>query len=109
MDDLVYVYEDTFLRLDDSVIEVFRQLATGSQRTPLVWAGAVLEPKKNDQLQVTIGAAQSGGFYCSSVTSNPVFSFTIPASEGPRLRSFLDEAARRSGGTSTGPSPNRST
>jgi len=97
MDELVYVYEDTFLRLDGSTIEVFRQLAIGSQRTPLVWAGAVLEPKKNDQLHVTIGVAQSDGFYCSSVTSNPVFSFTIPASEEPRLRTFLDEAAHRSG------------
>jgi hypothetical protein len=98
VDEMVYVFEDTLLRLEGSVIEVFRQLATDSQRTPLIWAGADLEPKKGDQIQVTVGLRQGDGFYGNKiVASNAVFSFGIPASEEPRLRSFLDEAERRAG------------
>ena len=57
METMTYATPDTLVVLDDTVIEVFRQLVTGSQRTPLVWAGASLKSKKGDEIQVQIGAS----------------------------------------------------
>jgi hypothetical protein len=36
MDVMTLPYDDALVRMDDSVIEVFRRLVVGSQRTPLV-------------------------------------------------------------------------
>jgi hypothetical protein len=97
MDTMTYAHDTTLLVLDDTVIEVFRRLVAGSQRVPLVWAAAMLKPKKGDQIQVQIGVASSASdpFYSDAVTGSGAFVFSIPQSEQPSLRSFLDEAARR--------------
>ncbi len=95
MDEMLGVFGDTLLRLDGEVIEVFKRIVAGSQRTPLIWAGADLKPQKGDQIQVTVGSSRSGEFYTSDVTSNGAFTFRIPVTDEPRLRSLLDEAARR--------------
>lgn len=99
MDVLTLDYPDTLVRVDDSVIEVFRQLVNGSQRTPLAWAGVQLKPKKGDQIQVNVGTASAptGPFYTDQVISGGAFTFTVPASDESRLREFFDEAARRAG------------
>jgi len=102
MGELVYTYGGTLVRLDDTVIEVFRQIVTGSQRTPLVWSGADLQPRKGDQLRVTIGVRQGDAFYCDTVTTDGAFTFDVPASEEPRLRAFLDEAQRRGAAAAQG-------
>jgi hypothetical protein len=39
MEMMTYASQDTLLVLDGTVIEVFRRLVAGSQRTPLGWAG----------------------------------------------------------------------
>jgi hypothetical protein len=96
-DEMIYAYLDTVVRLDRTVIEVFRQQVIGSHRTPLLWAGADVQlPKPGGQIKVTIGTRGSDGFYNTNVTSNGAFTFTVPPSEEPRLRLFLDEAQARS-------------
>lgn len=95
MDEMVAIFGDILLRFDQSVIELFQKVVIGSQRTPLIWAGADLQPSKGDQIQVNIGTSRGEGFYNSSIISNGAFTFKIPTSEEPRLRAFLDEAARR--------------
>jgi hypothetical protein len=97
MDTMTYAYDTTLLVLDDTVIEVFRRLVAGSQRIPLVWAGAGLKPKKGDEIQVQVGITSkaSDPFYSDPVTGSGAFVFSIPQSEEAALRSFLDEAARR--------------
>jgi hypothetical protein len=99
MDVMTLTYDDTLVRMDDSVIEVFRRLVVGSQPTPLGWAGVQLKPKKGDQIQVNIGTSiePTGPFYSDGVISNSAFNLSVPASEEPRLREFFDEAARRAG------------
>jgi hypothetical protein len=96
---MTLAYDDTLVRMDDSVIEIFRRIVVGSQRTPLVWAGVQLKPKKGDQIQVNIGTSTepTGPFYSDAIISNGAFNFSVPASEEPRLREFFDEAARRTG------------
>jgi hypothetical protein len=96
MEEMIYALEDTVVRLDRAVIEVFRRLVTGSQRTPLIWAGAdvqLLGP--GGQIKVTIGARGSDGFYNTEITRNGAVTFTVPPSEEPRLRLSLDEAQAR--------------
>ena len=97
METMTYTYQDTLLVLDDTVIEVFRRLVAGSQRTPLGWAGATLKAKKGAEIQVQVGAATSPSdpFYSDHVTGSGAYAFSIPESEEAALRSFLDEAARR--------------
>jgi hypothetical protein len=102
MDEMVCVFGDTVLRLDQSVIELFKQVVVGSQRTPLIWAGADLKPSKGDQIQVNVGTSRGDGFYNSDIISNGAFKFKIAASDEPRLRAFLDEAARRAGQAAAG-------
>jgi hypothetical protein len=99
MDVMKLTYDDTLVSMDDTVIEVFRRLVIGSQRTPLVWAGVQLKAKKGDQIQVNIGTSQepTGAFYSDGILSGGAFSFTVPSSEEPRLQEFFDEAARRAG------------
>jgi hypothetical protein len=92
-----YACQDALLVLDDTVIEVFRRLVAGSQRTPLVWAEATLRPKKGDEIRVQVGVASnpSDPFYSDNVTGSAPYVFSIPRSEESALRSVLDEAARR--------------
>jgi hypothetical protein len=97
MDTMTYADDTMLLVLDDAVIEVFRRLVSGSQRIPLVWAGATLKPKQGDEIQVEVGVASNPGdpFYTDAVTGSGAFDFSIPQSEAAALRSFFDEAARR--------------
>jgi hypothetical protein len=99
MDVMALAYDDTLVRMDDSVIELFRRIVVGSQRIPLVWAGVQLKPKKGDQIHVNVGTSiePTGPFYKDGIISNGAFNFDVPASEEPRLREFFDEAARRAG------------
>lgn len=95
-----YSYEGTIVRVDDSVIEVFRQRVLGSFRVPLAWAGVSLVPnRKGDQVNVRIGQADSPGrpFYDDSPLYPGSYTFDVPAAEEPKLRAFLDAAARRAG------------
>ncbi len=97
MDTMTYAHDTTLLVLDETAIEVFRRLVAGSQRIPLVWAGASLKPKKGDEIEVQIGilSNESDSFYSDAVTGSGAFVFSIPQSEEAALRSFLDEAGRR--------------
>jgi hypothetical protein len=99
MDVMRLDYDDPLVRMDDSVIELFRRIVVGSQRTPLIWAGVQLKPKKGDQIQVNVGTSTdpTGPFYTDGIISNGAFNFSVPTSEEPRLREFFDEAARRAG------------
>jgi hypothetical protein len=99
MDVMTLAYDDTLVYMDESVIEVFRRIVVGSQRTPIVWAGVQLKPKKGDQIQVNIGTSvePAGPFYTDGIISNGAFNFSVPNSEESRLRAFFDEAARRAG------------
>lgn len=92
-------FDNTLVLMDDSVVEVFRSLVAGSQRTPLVWAGVQLTPKKGDQIHVNVGTASdaTGPFYSDRIISGGAFTFDVPASEETRVREFFDEAARRAG------------
>jgi|GEM_PF-2978778 len=97
MDSMTYAYDTTLLVLDDHAIEVFRRLVAGSQRIPLMWAGATLKPKRGEEIQVQVGitANASDPFYSELVIGSGACAFSIPQSEEAALRSFLDEAARR--------------
>jgi hypothetical protein len=99
MDVMTLAYDDTLVRMDDAVIELFRRIVVGSQRIPLVWAGVQLKPKKGDQIHVNVGTLiePTGPFYNDGIISNGAFNFDVSASEEPRLREFFDEAARRAG------------
>ena len=96
---MTLAYPDVLVRLDDSVIEVFRRLVTGSRRTPLAWAGVQLKPKQGDQIHVSVGTSQepTDPFYNDHVLGDSAYSFDVAAGEQPRLREFFDEAARRGG------------
>ena len=99
MDVMTLAYPDVLVRMDDAVIECFKQIVVGSQRTPLLWAGVQLKPKKGDQIQVTVGTSQDPRepFYNDHILGGAAFSFAVPASDEARLRQFFDEAARRAG------------
>jgi len=99
MDVMTLAYPDALVLLDDAVIECFKQIVVGSQRTPLVWAGVQLKPKKGDQIQVIVGTSQdpSEPFYNDHILGGNAFSFAVPVSDEARLREFFDEAARRAG------------
>jgi hypothetical protein len=96
---MTLTFDDTLVCLDDSVVEVFRRLVVGSQRTPLAWAGVQLKAKKGDQIHVSVGTSSdpTGHFYNEQILSGGAFTFDVPASEETRLREFFDEAARRAG------------
>lgn len=96
---MTLAYPDVLVRIDDAVIETFKRVVVGSQRTPLAWAGVQLQPRKGDVIRVSVGTSQdpSDPFYNDHVLGGGGFSFDVPASEEPRLREFFDEAARRAG------------
>jgi hypothetical protein len=97
MDPMTLTFDDTLVCMDDSVVEVFRRLVVGSQRTPLAWAGVQLKPKKGDQIHVNVGTSSdpTGPFYNDQILSGGAFTFDVPASEETRVREFFDEAALR--------------
>jgi len=99
MDPMTLTFDNTLVRMDDSVVEVFRQLVVGSQRTPLAWAGVQLKPKKGDQIQVNVGTSSdpTGPFYNDQIISGGAYTFDVPATDEARVREFFDEAARRAG------------
>jgi hypothetical protein len=96
---MTLAFDDTLVCMDDSVVEVFRRVVVGSQRTPLVWAGVQLKPKKGDQIHVNVGTSSdpTGPFYNDQILSGGAFTFDVPASAETRVRVFFDEAARRAG------------
>ena len=89
---------------DERVLEVFRLLVVDSQRTPLVWAGARLAPKKQDRLEVSVGRSSTVGapFYNDNVVCGGAYVFQIPSTEEPGLRSFLDQVAQRAAAPTAG-------
>ena len=97
MDVLLYHYDDTVLMLDEHLIHCYGRMVTGSRSTPLIWAGAQLKPKHGDKIAVRIGSASETGlpFYNDEVMADLPGVFDIPTSEEPKLRAFLDEAAKR--------------
>ncbi len=99
MEPLEYRYEGHMLRLADGVLEQFALLVAGSVRTPLAWCCASLEPRKHDVVRVQLGTSTEADapFYSAPSFVNQAFTFEIPAGEEPRLRAFLDEAARLGG------------
>lgn len=81
------------------MLEQFSRVVVGSVRTPQVWMCAQLEPRKHDVVRVLIGTAldpQAPSFSDVSF-ANQTFNFDMPAAEEPRLRAFLEQAARSSG------------
>jgi hypothetical protein len=104
VDAITWTFDDVLLCADERVIEVFRLLVVGSQRTPLVWAGARLTPKKQDRIEVTVGQSSTAGspFYNDTVVCGGAYVFQIPSTEEPGLRSFLDQVAQRAAPSTTG-------
>ena len=96
---MTLTFHDTLVRMDDSVVEVFRSLVVGSMRIPLAWAGVQLTSKKGDQIHVNVGTSSdpTGPFYNDHIISGGAFTFDVPASDETRVREFFDEAARRAG------------
>jgi len=89
---------------DERVLAVFRPLVVGSQRTPLVWAGARLTAKKQDRIEVSVGRSSTVGspFSNDAVACGGACIFQIPSTEEPGLRSFLDEVAQRAAAATAG-------
>jgi hypothetical protein len=94
-----YVFEGYLLRVEDGVIEQFSRAIAGSYRVPLAWASAQFEQRKHDVVRVQIGMATEpeASFFSSVAFTNPAFTLEVPAFEEPRLREFLQEAARAAG------------
>jgi hypothetical protein len=80
-------------------MEQFSQVIAGSYRVLLAWASAQFEERKHDVVRVQIGIAsdRQASFFSSVAFTNPAFTLDIPSSEEPRLREFLQSAARTAG------------
>ena len=91
-----YMFEGYLVRIEDGVPEQFSQAIAGSYRVPLVWASAQFEQRKHDVVRVQIGVAADlqASFFSSVAFTNPAFTMDLPAAEEPRLRAFLEAAAR---------------
>jgi hypothetical protein len=94
-----YEYDGNLLRVGEGVLEQFSRAVLGSKRIPLAWVAVGLQARRHDEIRVEIGMAPSpeSPFYSSPSFMEPAFIFDVPAVEEPRLRAFLDEAARSAG------------
>jgi hypothetical protein len=94
-----YVFEGYMLRVEDGVLEQFSRMIAGSYRVPLAWASAQFEQRKHDLVRVQIGTAtdQQTPFFSDVAFTNPAFTIEVPSAEEPRLREFLQAAARAVG------------
>jgi hypothetical protein len=99
MESSSYEFDGNLLQIGDGVLEQFSRTVLGSKRIPIRWVAVQLEPAKHDAVRVQVGMASNpeAPFYSSPPIVEKAFNFTIPATEEPRLRAFLDAAARSHG------------
>ncbi len=85
--------DDSLLRAEDGVLELFARVVTGSYRIPVGWVAVELEPRKHDMVRVRIGTRTAGAdLYSSPAFMKGEFNFEIAAADESALRAFLDSA-----------------
>lgn len=100
MEPLELAIADSLLRLDNGVVEVFKQSYDKSLRLPAAWVGVELHPEKHDRVSLRIGTANPIGpvLYGQGVTVlGNYWPIEVDAVDEQQVRSFFEQVAAASG------------
>jgi hypothetical protein len=100
VDPVELALEDSLLRLDNGIVEVFKRSYDKSLRVPAAWVGVETHPEKHDRLQVRIGTASPIGpvVYGEGVSVlGGYWPIEVDAVDEPQVRGFFEQVASASG------------